>query len=109
MIQRHADFVHLHSHTEYSLLDGAIRIQDVLAKAREYRMPALAITDHGAMHGCIEFYKEAYQRGVKPILGCEVYVTTGDFAIDSDAYSTKAGAINCMDRLVEKIGGVAAG
>jgi DNA polymerase-3 subunit alpha len=76
--QRHADFVHLHSHTEYSLLDGAIRIRDVLAKAHDYRMPALAITDHGAMHGCVEFYKEAYQRGVKPILGCEVYVTTGD-------------------------------
>jgi DNA polymerase-3 subunit alpha len=73
----HCDFVHLHNHTEYSLLDGANRIRDLLDAAHEHRMPALAITDHGALHGCIEFYKEAHRRGVKPILGCEAYVTTG--------------------------------
>jgi DNA polymerase-3 subunit alpha len=73
----HADFVHLHNHSEYSLLDGANRIPDMVRAAREMRMPALAITDHGAMHGAIEFYKECHHQGVKPILGCEVYVTTG--------------------------------
>jgi DNA polymerase-3 subunit alpha len=73
----HCDFVHLHNHSEYSLLDGANRIQDLCRAANQHRMPALAITDHGAMHGCIEFYKEAHRQGVKPILGCEVYVTTG--------------------------------
>ncbi|HET9886573.1 MAG TPA: DNA polymerase III subunit alpha, partial [bacterium] len=74
---KHADFVHLHNHSEYSLLDGANRIRDLVGAAREYAMPALAITDHGAMHGCIEFYKEAHHQGVKPILGCETYLTTG--------------------------------
>ncbi len=74
---KHTDFVHLHNHTEYSLLDGANRIKDLVAAAREHAMPALAITDHGAMHGCIEFYKEAHHQGVKPILGCEIYITTG--------------------------------
>ncbi|MDP7032732.1 MAG: DNA polymerase III subunit alpha [Gemmatimonadota bacterium] len=74
---KHCDFVHLHNHTEFSLLDGANRIRDLVARARECGMPALAITDHGAMHGCVEFYKEARKQGVKPILGCEVYITTG--------------------------------
>jgi len=73
----HADFVHLHNHSEYSLLDGANRIADLIEAAHACRMPALAITDHGAMHGCVEFYKAAHRRGVKPILGSEVYVTTG--------------------------------
>lgn len=74
---KHADFVHLHNHSEYSLLDGANRIKDLVAAARAHQMPALALTDHGAMHGAIEFYKEAHSQGVKPILGCEVYITTG--------------------------------
>ncbi len=74
---KHADFVHLHNHSEYSLLDGANRIKDLVAAARDQRMPALALTDHGAMHGIVEFYKEAHHQGVKPILGCEVYITTG--------------------------------
>jgi len=67
-------FVHLHVHTEYSLLDGAARINNVVAAARELGMPALAITDHGVMYGVIDFYKAAMAAGVKPILGCEVYV-----------------------------------
>ncbi|HZW81973.1 MAG TPA: PHP domain-containing protein, partial [Candidatus Deferrimicrobium sp.] len=67
-------FVHLHVHTEYSLLDGAARIKDLILAAREQGMKALAITDHGVMYGVLDFYKEAKKQGVKPILGCEVYV-----------------------------------
>ncbi|HAG10914.1 MAG TPA: DNA polymerase III subunit alpha [Desulfotomaculum sp.] len=67
-------FVHLHVHTEYSLLDGAARIKKVAAAARELNMPALAITDHGVMFGVVDFYKACIAEGIKPILGCEVYV-----------------------------------
>ncbi len=67
-------FVHLHVHTEYSLLDGAIRCGDLAAKAVEFGMPAVAMTDHGAMYGAVEFYDKCTSAGVKPILGCEVYV-----------------------------------
>ncbi len=67
-------FVHLHVHTEYSLLDGAIRINDMLRSAEEFGMPAVAITDHGNMHGALEFYVKANKAGIKPIIGCEVYV-----------------------------------
>ena len=70
----HAHFVHLHVHTEYSLLDGACRLKDLVKAARDYRMPALAITDHGNMFGAIDFYRGAIARGVKPIIGCEIYV-----------------------------------
>jgi DNA polymerase III subunit alpha len=73
----HADFVHLHLHTEYSLLDGACRLDRLVEKARELKFPALAITDHGAMHGVIDFYKAAREQGIKPIIGCEVYVAPG--------------------------------
>jgi len=71
---RHANFVHLHVHTEYSLLDGACRISELVAQAKKHKMPALAITDHGVMYGAIQFYKEAIRQGVKPIIGCEMYV-----------------------------------
>lgn len=67
-------FVHLHVHTEYSLLDGAARIKKVAAAARELNMPALAITDHGVMFGVVDFYKACVAEKIKPILGCEVYV-----------------------------------
>jgi len=73
----HADFVHLHLHTEYSLLDGACRLDRLMDKAHELKFPALAITDHGAMHGVIDFYKAAREQGIKPIIGCEVYVAPG--------------------------------
>jgi len=73
----HADFVHLHLHTEYSLLDGACRLDRLLDKAHELKFPALAITDHGAMHGVIDFYQAAREKGIKPIIGCEVYVAPG--------------------------------
>lgn len=67
-------FVHLHNHTCYSLLDGACKIPELITRAREQGMKALAITDHGVMYGIIEFYKEAKKQGIKPIIGCEVYV-----------------------------------
>lgn len=67
-------FVHLHVHTEYSLLDGAARIKEVVRRAKDLGMPALAITDHGAMYGVVDFYRECMAQGIKPLLGCEVYV-----------------------------------
>jgi DNA polymerase-3 subunit alpha len=70
-------FVHLHLHTEYSLLDGSIRMKELMKKAAEFEMPAVAITDHGNLFGAIEFYQEAQRAGVKPIIGCEVYVAPG--------------------------------
>ena len=71
---RHSNFVNLHVHTEFSLLDGACRIKDLVSQAKKYKMPALAITDHGVMYGVIQFYKEAIKQGIKPIIGCEMYV-----------------------------------
>ena len=75
---RMRDFVHLHVHTEYSLLDGASRIKDLVTVAKQMGMPAIAITDHGNMFGVIDFYKEAKKQGIKPIIGCEVYLAPGD-------------------------------
>lgn len=73
-------YVPLHVHTEYSLLDGATKIKDLVAICKENEMPACAITDHGVMYGAIDFYKTAKQAGIKPIIGCEVYVHDGDIA-----------------------------
>ena len=73
----HAEFVHLHVHTEYSLLDGACRLDRLMAKARELKFPALAVTDHGVLYGAIDFYRAARDHGIKPIIGCEVYVAPG--------------------------------
>ena len=70
-------FVHLHLHTEYSMLDGANRIPDIMKKAREFGMPAVAMTDHGNLFGAIEFYQEAEKAGIKPIIGCEMYMALG--------------------------------
>ena len=67
-------FVHLHLHTEYSLLDGACRIGRLMERVKENGQTAVAITDHGVMYGCVEFYKAAKKAGVKPIIGCEAYV-----------------------------------
>jgi DNA polymerase-3 subunit alpha len=69
-----SDFVHLHLHTQYSLLDGAIRIPDLIAAAKEYKMPAIAVTDHGNLFGAMEFYSQVKSNGIKPIIGCELYV-----------------------------------
>ncbi|MBE5781581.1 MAG: PHP domain-containing protein, partial [Clostridiales bacterium] len=68
------EFCHLHTHTAYSLLDGAARISDLLDRAKELGMTHMAMTDHGVMYGAVEFYTEAKARGITPILGCEVYV-----------------------------------
>jgi len=68
------DFVHLHVHTQYSLLDGAIRIDDLLRRTVELGMHAVAVTDHGTMFGAVEFYDKALKAGVKPVIGCEIYV-----------------------------------
>ena len=67
-------FVHLHVHSEYSLLDGACRIPNLVKKAAEMGQKAIAVTDHGVMYGAVEFYQEALKAGIKPIIGCEVYV-----------------------------------
>jgi DNA polymerase-3 subunit alpha len=72
------DFVHLHLHTEFSLLDGACRIGELLDRVAELKMPAVAVTEHGNMFSAVTFHDEARKRGVKPILGCEVYVAPGD-------------------------------
>jgi DNA polymerase-3 subunit alpha len=74
---RRDSFVHLHLHTEYSLLDGAVRMKELMKKASEFKMPAVAITDHGNLFGAIEFYQEATKAGIKPIIGCEAYVAPG--------------------------------
>ncbi len=71
-------FVHLHTHSEYSLLDGANRIDDLVRRAKEYEMPGLALTDHGCMFGAWTFHKKARKEGVKPIIGMEAYVAPGD-------------------------------
>src|SRR5687767_9606105 len=73
-----SDFVHLHLHSEYSLLDGACRIEELLDRAAELKMPSLAITEHGNMFSAIIFHDQARKRGINPILGCEVYVAPGD-------------------------------
>lgn len=83
-------FVHLHVHTEYSLLDGASRISKLIQRAKELDMPAIAITDHGTMYGIVDFYKQAKKNGVKPIIGCEVYVAPRSrrerSMVDGEAY-----------------------
>ena len=71
------NFVHLHVHSEYSLLDGATRINELIDKVCEYNMPAVAITDHGVMYGAIEFYQRAKKSKIKPIIGCEAYLAPG--------------------------------
>jgi len=84
-------FVHLHLHTQYSLLDGAIRIEDLVAKAKQCRMPALAITDHGNMFGAVEFYLKCKKAGIKPVIGCELYIAPDSrFSKDAKGISEAA-------------------
>ena len=71
-------FTHLHVHSEYSLLDGACRIPELVSRAKELGQTAMAITDHGVMYGAVTFFKEAEKQGIKPIIGCEVYVAPRD-------------------------------
>ena len=93
-------FVHLHVHTEYSLLDGACRISGIMDRVKELGQSAVAITDHGVMYGCIDFYKAAKAAGVKPIIGCEVYLTRRTIedrihGVDNDPYHL---VLLCKDR-----------
>ncbi len=76
-MHQHADYVPLHLHSEYSLLDGAIRLKELVEEASAFRMPAVAVTDHGNLFGAVELYRLATKAGIKPIIGCEVYVTPG--------------------------------
>src|SRR5512136_1601521 len=83
-------FTHLHVHTEYSLLDGMCRIKELIARSKELGMDSLAITDHGALHGVIDFYLQAKEAKIKPIIGCEFYVAANSrlsrTAADKDPY-----------------------
>src|SRR3972149_1818612 len=69
---KHSDFVHLHVHSEYSLLDGAARLEKLVQKAKELRFPALALTDHGNLFGAVDFYTACGKSGVNPLRGCEL-------------------------------------
>ena len=73
----HAEFVHLHLHTEYSLLDGACRLDRLMERAHALKFSSIAVTDHGVLYGAVDFYREAREKGLKPIIGCEVYVAPG--------------------------------
>ncbi len=74
-----SNFVHLHLHTQYSLLDGAIRLDDLFSTAKKFGMPAVAMTDHGNLFGAVDFYQKATKAGIKPIIGCEMYVAKGKY------------------------------
>ena len=93
-------FVHLHVHSEYSLLDGACRINGMMDRVKEIGQTAIALTDHGVMYGCIDFYKAAKAAGIKPIIGCEVYVARRSMedrihGVDNDSYHL---VLLCKDR-----------
>ena len=72
-----AEFVHLHVHTEFSMLDGACRLDKLVQRAADLNFSSLAITDHGVMHGVVDFYEKARAKEVKPIIGCEMYIAPG--------------------------------
>src|SRR5690554_778076 len=72
-----ANFTHLHVHSEYSLLDGACRLKELIRTAKSYGMSHLALTDHGVMHGSLEFYQKAKAEGIQPIIGVEAYIANG--------------------------------
>jgi DNA polymerase-3 subunit alpha len=96
-------FVHLHVHSEYSLLDGACRIPELAARAAELKMPALALSDHGNLFGAIEFYKECRKVGIKPIIGCEVYLAPGS-RFDRKANSAKEASTHFLLLAKNEIG-----
>ena len=91
----HVPFVHLHVHSEYSLLDGACRVGQLVKRAREFEQPAVALTDHGNLFGAIEFYQAAVDAGVKPIMGCELYLAPGDRR-DKEARGLKESAYHLL-------------
>ena len=92
---KHSDFVHLHVHSEYSLLDGAARLEKLVDKAKELRFPAMALTDHGNLFGAVDFYTACEKAGVKPILGCELYVAPGSRFERSSQDGGYEGASHC--------------
>ncbi|HEY7654951.1 MAG TPA: DNA polymerase III subunit alpha [Methylomirabilota bacterium] len=92
---KHADFVHLHVHSEYSLLDGAARLEKLVEKAKELRFPAMALTDHGNLFGAVDFYTACEKAGVKPILGSELYVAPGSRFERSSQDGGYEGASHC--------------
>jgi DNA polymerase III alpha subunit len=97
-----SEFVHLHLHTEFSLLDGACRIDELLDEAVKLKMPALAVTEHGNMFSSVVFHDHARDRGLKPILGCEVYVAQGS-RFDKTGPQTET---NHLVLLAEKLRGL---
>lgn len=88
-MNKNLEFVHLHVHTGFSLLDGSGKISKLISKAKELGMKSIAITDHGAMYGCVDFYKEAKDQGIKPIIGCEVYVASKSLKIKNNDASNE--------------------
>ena len=94
-LKQPADFVHLHVHSEYSLLDGAARLEKLVQRAKELRFPALALTDHGNLFGSVDFYTACVKAGVKPILGSELYVAPGSRFERSGQDGSYEGASHC--------------
>ena len=94
-LKQPADFVHLHVHSEYSLLDGAARLEKLVQRAAELRFPALALTDHGNLFGSVDFYTACVKAGVKPILGSELYVAPGSRTERSGQDGSYEGASHC--------------
>ena len=92
------NFVHLHNHTEYSMLDGAARIEQMFATAADYGMPAIATTDHGYVFGAYEFWAAARAHDVKPIIGVEAYVTPGTHRSDKTRVKWGDGGRDDVDR-----------
>ena len=90
-----AGFIHLHVHTQYSLLDGAIRLPDLMAKCKDFGMDTVTLTDHGAMYGALEFYTKARAEGLKPIIGCELYIAPRD-RFDRNARSAGEAAFHIV-------------
>src|SRR4026207_1030644 len=94
-MKQHADFVHLHVHSEYSLLDGAARLEKLVERAKVLKFPALALTDHGNLFGAVNFYTACSKSGVKPILGSELYVAPGSRFERSSQDGGYEGASHC--------------
>ena len=92
-------FVHLHLHSQYSLLDGAIKIDPLFERAKALDMPAVALTAHGNLFGAIEFYEAARRHGVQPILGCEVYLASGS-RFDREARETDSAGFDAINHLL---------
>ncbi len=100
----HSNFVHLHLHSQYSLLDGAIKLDELIARAKEFKMPAIAVTDHGNMFGAIEFYSKAMSAGIKPIIGCEVYVAPGSRFTKGNARGSSEASYHLVLLCMNQIG-----